>query len=1145
MLRTLHIYIIIISLLAFGTGGRLFAQDDIQNLKRAEDYIRQAAGYYAQAQYNEAIKEYQFAAAIYRRMNRFDLYGVCYNGVGNCYIEMTRYKEALGEFNRVLALYKEMGRRKADLKVDSLVISDAYEGIGRYYMNVEVDYKKAMLLHQDALQLRLTYGRNPSLEALSYYFIGLCYRGFAFDSTRMVKEGIENPIEKELEYLQKALKIQLKSAGENHYQTADTYAALGDYYYELKQDYQKGFDFHQKALAIREKVFREDHPKIAASYLDFATYYRVMNMFDREQEYLEKGLSIQLNILGEEHKDIAKSYFLLGNRNYYSGDYDKALDYYQRAASIFQKLQGEYSVEVAEVYLKIALSHRAMGDHRLESTFLFKTLNVQHKIYGKKHFKLGETMIEIGTYFGEIQAYDSLLHYYETATELWVEQLGEDHYLVAKAYDNLAQAHRTRGEYEKEFYYLNEALAKKQNVKDLGNSGAVIRESQEVDLLFEAKEDENIVLGTELYNSYMNLAAFYKRNKDYQLALIYVQNALTAVCTSLPKPINIYKNPSITELSHNIDWLTALEEKGSLFLNLYTATKDKKELNFAHETYLEALALIDTLRINFSSDGSKQQLTIRSIPVYEGAIEVLHTLYNSSKNPKYLYQAFEVMERSKGFVLLQALQGIAARNFSDVPSELLAREEHLRRNLAYYSDFKNRGKNNEEDFDKSYFNTRQQYDSLVYMLESNYPRYYALKYKNTVVSLKELQQKILNNQNVLLEYFIGDEHIYVFKITADYQYFYKISIPKDFERMVTNLRNALTDYQMIAKDPKLAYKNFVIASNSFYKTFAMQFLTGVDPSVNKLIIIPDGWLNYIPFEILLEETPNNFNEVDYSNLAYLIKRYEINYSYSATLLMQNMEPKKHKNNGKCIGFAPSYKFSKTMGADADLPWAEKELNAVQENLLGEYFFGLEATKDAFRERATNYGVIHLAMHGIVNLRNSQKSILAFARASEEIDEEETHLFAYEIHNMSLNADLVVLSACETGFGKVVRGEGVLRVARAFMYAGVPSVVTTLWKVNDYTSATLMTYFYKNLSRGMSKPEALRQAKLTYLEQSDQISGHPAFWASFISIGNPDPIRYGFPSWVWITIGVGGTVLLSMLVAMLIGKRRRKRKNAVK
>lgn len=1127
--------------MSIGTGGALFAQDDIQKLKRAEDYIRQAAGYYAQAQYEDAIKEYQFAAAIYRRMERFDLYGICYNGVGNCYIEMTRYKEALGEFNRVLALYKEIGRRNSEMKVDSLVIADAYEGVGRYFMNVEVDYKKAMTYHQTALQLRLTYGNNPSNNALSYYFIGLCYRGFAFDSTRMEAAGIENPVEKELEYLQKALDIQLKSVGEVHFQTADTYAALGDYYYELKHDYQKGFDFHQKALAIREKVFREDHPKIAASYLNFATYYRVMNEFDREQEYLEKALSIQLNILGEEHKDIAKSYFLLGNRNYFSGDYDKALDYYQRAVGIFQKLQHEYSVEVSEVYIKIALCNRALGENRLESGFLFKTLQIQRKIYGRNHYKIGETLMEIGTYFGEIQAYDSLLHYYQIATNLWIEQLGEDHYLVAKAYDNLAKAHRARGEYEKEFYYLNTALAKKQNVNASGNKRQHIRETEEVDLVFEAKVSENIVLGTELYNSYMNLAAFYKRNKDYQLALIYVQNALAAVCKSLPKPIDIYKNPTVSELSHNIDWLTALEEKGSMFLSLFNATKDKKELQFAHDTYLQALTLIDTLRINFSSDGSKQQLTTRSIPVYEGAIEVLHTMHNNTKNPKYLHEAFEVMERSKSFVLLQALQGIAARNFSGVPAELLAREEHLRRNLAYYSDFKNRGKNNEEDFDKEYFKTRQQYDSLVYTLENQYPRYYALKYKNSVVSLKELQEKILNRQNVLLEYFIGDKNIYVFKITADYQYFYKIPIPNDFERMVINLRNALTDYQLIAKDPKLAYKNFAVASNSFYKTFAMQFLVGIDNSIHKLIIIPDGWLNYIPFEILLEEIPHDLNNIDYRNLSYLIKRYEINYSYSATLLLQNMEPKQHRNNGKCLGFAPSYKFSKAMGSDADLPWADKELNAVKESLLGDYFFGLDATKEMFKEKSAEYGVIHLAMHGIVNMRNSHKSILAFARTSEEMEEEDAQLYAYEIHNMSLHADLVVLSACETGFGKVVRGEGVLSLARAFMYAGVPSVVTTLWKVNDYTSATLMTYFYKNLASGMSKPQALREAKLNYLEQCDQISGHPAFWASFISIGNPNPIKNGFPAWVWVTIGVGGMLLIAMVIMLLVGRKRRRKR----
>lgn len=1123
---------------------QLQAQTETEQLERAQDYIEKAKEYYAQAEYEASIKEYQFAAAIYRRTNHPEKYGICYNGVGNNYINLTRYKEAFSEFKRVTYLFNEMATNGIDLKLDSTILADSYEGFGRYYMNVDVDFQKALFNHREALRLRLQYDGEKLDIARSYFFIGKSYRYSKVDSTKLVQnKDTLNPVKIELEYLQKALNLQLEAAGADHHEVANTYEALGDYYYEVTNDYQKGFEYHQKALNIRKEVFRDNHPKIAASYLNHATYYRVMHLFEKEEEFLENALTIQLNILGDEHKDVAKSYYLLGNRSAFAGDYDKALDYYDRALAIYTKLQTENSVQVAEMYLKIALCHRELDDLKEEFELLKQSLKIHQRVYGRDHYRLGQVYTEIGTYYGEQQAYDSLLYYYQKASDLWVEQLGEGHLFVAQGYDNLAKAYRFLQDSEKEYFYLNEALRKKQKSKEGGSpeiTDEYVRGDVIGDLSFETKAEDDVILGAQLFESYMNLAAFYKRKRDYEIALLYVQNALVAVCKSLDgEEADVFKNPELGDMAHNIEWLNALEQKGNLFLQLYYATKEPKKLEYAEKTYMQALTVIDTLRINFSSDGSKQQLTRRSIPVYEGTIEVLHTLYNSTKNPQYLHRAFEVMERSKTFVLLQALQGIAARSFSGVPSELLAKEEHLRRNLAYYSDFKNRGKKKEENFDKAYFKTRQSYDSLMQEIESNYPRYYSIKYNNKVVGLKELQGSILHSQNVLLEYFVGDEHIFVFKVTSDYQYFYKVPIPNNLERMVNSLRTALTDYQLIAKDPNLAYKNFVLASHSFYKTFLQPFLTGTDKSIKELIIVPDGWMSYIPFEVLVEETPKNLDQPNYQNLKYLLQRYEVNYSYSSTLLVQNMEPKGQKNNNQCLGFAPSYSGSMTLGTEADLPWAKKELKAVEETFKGKYFFDLKASKTRFQEIAQDYGVIHLAMHGIVNIQNPHKSLLLFAVDSAQA-EDESKLFAYEIHNMSLKADLIVLSACETGFGKVVRGEGVLSLARAFMYAGVPSVVTTLWKVNDYTSATLMTYFYENLAVGMSKPEALRQAKLKYLKQSDKVSGHPAFWGSFITIGNPKPLQYGFPSWVWMVMTLGGILLVGMLMLTVFSKRKQKK-----
>jgi len=284
-------------------------------------------------------------------------------------------------------------------------------------------------------------------------------------------------------------------------------------------------------------------------------------------------------------------------------------------------------------------------------------------------------------------------------------------------------------------------------------------------------------------------------------------------------------------------------------------------------------------------------------------------------------------------------------------------------------------------------------------------------------------------------------------------------------------------------------------------------------------------LNYIPFEVLIEKRPkaHQMKERDYKNLAFILKKYSINYNYSSTLWMKNKQENQLHNNGKCLGFAPSIQFEN----QDSLPWTQKELQAIEAIFEGEYYYGPTANKTLFKKRSDKFSIIHLATHGIVNMKNPMRSLLSFA-TSDTSNKDLAALYAYEIYNLSINADLVVLSACETGFGKAVRGEGVLSLARAFLYAGAPSVVTTLWEVNDFTSAALIETFYSNLAIGMSKPIALQQAKLTFLSKTNAFSEHPAYWASFISIGNSAPIKKG-TSW-WLIIG---SIVLSLSVLRVL------------
>ena len=195
--------------------------------------------------------------------------------------------------------------------------------------------------------------------------------------------------------------------------------------------------------------------------------------------------------------------------------------------------------------------------------------------------------------------------------------------------------------------------------------------------------------------------------------------------------------------------------------------------------------------------------------------------------------------------------------------------------------------------------------------------------------------------------------------------------------------------------------------------------------------------------------------------------------------------------------------STSRNAPAELLGTQKEIDAISK-LIGNglYVTGTEASEVAFKENASTYDILHLAIHGIGDEKNMLGSSLVFKSAEQGYDS----LYAYEMFNLNLKAQLAVLSACETGVGKLQKGEGVFNLARGFVYAGCPSVVMSLWKINDQYSAELMQDFYAGLIEDQTVDTALRQAKLKYLERADRFTAHPANWAALVHFGNPTTFK---------------------------------------
>ncbi|MCK5067736.1 MAG: CHAT domain-containing protein, partial [Bacteroidales bacterium] len=275
--------------------------------------------------------------------------------------------------------------------------------------------------------------------------------------------------------------------------------------------------------------------------------------------------------------------------------------------------------------------------------------------------------------------------------------------------------------------------------------------------------------------------------------------------------------------------------------------------------------------------------------------------------------------------------------------------------------------------------------------------------------------------------------------------------------------------------------------------------------------------------------------INYMTLPYIIKEYSIGYSHSSTLMFSKRLKSKSPQN-KVLAFAPMYNnpvyeldsilMRQVIGDGkymVPLVGTLKEVQSIDETVPSDVFINERATEANFKKYASDYNVLHLAMHTIMRDDDPLYSLLAFSNVELGDTIEDNKLYAYEIYNLKLNAEMAVLSSCNSGFGKMQKGEGMMSLARGFIYAGCPSIVMTLWQVADKSSSELMTSFYKYLKKGKSKQEAMRLAKIDYLELADDLTSNPYFWSGFVVLGDSSPIysKSGFAYWmIVITVFIG-------------------------
>lgn len=546
----------------------------------------------------------------------------------------------------------------------------------------------------------------------------------------------------------------------------------------------------------------------------------------------------------------------------------------------------------------------------------------------------------------------------------------------------------------------------------------------------------------------------------------------------------------------------------------------------AINTYKLADHLTDLLRQDYLLKGSKAALIRQVQRLYEGAISTCYEYCAEEEN--YCEQAYFFIAKNKAVLLLEDIQARIAQRFSHLPEEELLKEEQLQQEILKLEYQAGSIETPSDSLINPLAAAKSSYIAFLNKLKKQYPAYFSMKYALDAPLTTSQVQSALQPDELLLDYFIGEKDIYVAAISSTKYRIHALKKSANFDQQCISYR--------IMLDQQIATTDYVKLAFQLYNQILEPALP-TDNTTQRLIIIPDGLLNLISFEGLLTRQQSEW--LGREN-AYLLNNYAVRYLYANHFLQDRLEKERARIRSIYAGFGLEYDEYTLQGLQeyapqkVDTAWMKRavgklyysddEVKEVNALLGGKAWLNERATKAAFLENGARYRILHFAMHGLIDENQPLNSALAFSRPANETD---FLLHAGDLYSIDLSAELAVLSACQTAYeANSFNSSGLKSMARAFTYAGCQSLVASLWNASDKSSKDIVSQFFKELKGGLPKDEALRQAKLRYMQEAPPAFTHPSFWANLIVIGDAKPIEIeSYVASKWIIIFSIGTLLL--------------------
>jgi CHAT domain-containing protein/Tfp pilus assembly protein PilF len=952
----------------------------------------------------------------------------------------------------------------------------------------------------------------------------------------------------------------------------------------MSEDSTNAFAYYGLGLIFKERKQYRDAinnfkkcinyaPDYLEGYTRFVDACIKLDQTDEAQKYFKA--------LAKVNPKNSRPLFGLGLLEYRLYNYSDAIEYFEQAGKIAGSI-GDKSTQ-AGMILWISVAYDVMGKPRKALEYARHAYDISEEIEDIQNKK--KSLNALGNAYFGMRDYTNTLLYFKAFLDL--NRKINDKYRVGMGLGNIGAVYLTLGENLKALEYLKEALKVAQEVDQkvqqhnwLSNIGIVYMEmenyplaldylqrSKKITGMSQKNEIDYAIMGEihaamgnhikamEYYETSLdlsksknnqwaagytteNIGLLYQKKGDYKIAQEFFKKALDiGINTDNPEAI----------------W--------SSYDNLAQSFEKMGDYDQAMDHYELAIKQTESKRLGIQTEELQASFMEEVLPIYHNMISFLVYLGQKRKDEKYLRDAFNYAEKAKARAMLDLLAQGNPDMVHFISPELLLRKNKIDSQLVtLQSDLRiETGKTNPDtalldSINIKLENVRHDHADLFEEIAIRHPAYGYHGGRRQPYTLKKIQKSVLKNDQILLEYVVTDSTTLLFVVRTDTFHVKDLKIRRaDIEKSVTAIHRPLNRIKNL-----LDIKFDIASVYDLYKEIFSPVEEFLDAD-KKLIIIPDGILYYLPFEALVTQFVENSSSKDdlwyseYANVEYLLEKYSISYSLSANLLDPELQSpvKKEDIEGQLFAVGnPLYSgYTKeetelrgSFGWNFDkLKFSTDEVKSISK-ILGEsrVLTDSAATEKNVKAEISGYNIIHLSAHGLLD--ESQPLYSGIALTQETGDD--GILQAYEILNMKLNADLVTLSSCATGLGKLKNGEGMLGLSRSFIYAGAKSIVMSLWSVHDQSTTELMKYFYQYFKdSGNSNVEALRQAKIMMIKTSSEIRGekisyaHPFFWAPFVLIGDPEITfspRTLIPYYYWI---IGTMVLILFIVWIFIWRKK--------